>query len=49
MIPSDEEILKEINRGTIVIAPFDRKYLGSNSYDVHLGQWLSMYKEKILS
>jgi dCTP deaminase len=37
-----------MTRRTIVIVPFNRKYLGSNSYDVHLGEWLAMYKEEIL-
>ncbi len=48
MILSDTRILEEIQRGTIVIKPFHRKFLGSNSYDVHLGAWLAMYKEEIL-
>ncbi len=48
MILTDKQILSEMNDGTIVIKPFDRKYLGSNSYDVHLGKWLAMYKEEIL-
>lgn len=48
MILSDKQILSEIKRGTIVIRPFKRKYLGSNSYDVHLGRWLAMYKDEIL-
>lgn len=48
MILSDQKILDEIKKGTIVIDPFDPKYLGSNSYDVHLGKWLSMYKHEVL-
>ncbi|MGB2869425.1 MAG: dCTP deaminase [Bacteroidota bacterium] len=48
MILSDKQILSEMKRGTIVIKPFDRKFLGSNSYDVHLGAWLAMYDEEIL-
>ena len=48
MILTDKQILAEMGRGTIVIAPFSRKYLGSNSYDVHLGEWLAMYKDEIL-
>lgn len=48
MILSDSKILREMKRGTIVIRPFSRKYLGSNSYDVHLGKWLAMYEEEIL-
>ncbi|MEE9288105.1 MAG: dCTP deaminase, partial [Bacteroidota bacterium] len=48
MILSDQKILDEIKKGTIVIDPFDPKNLGSNSYDVHLGKWLSMYKHEVL-
>ena len=38
MILSDSRILEEITKGTIKIEPYDRKDLGSNSYDVHLGK-----------
>lgn len=48
MILTDTQILEEMRSKTIVISPFDRKFLGSNSYDVHLGEWLAMYKEEIL-
>jgi dCTP deaminase len=48
MILSDKKILTEIKKHNIVIKPFGRKYLGSNSYDVHLGEWLAMYKDEIL-
>jgi dCTP deaminase len=34
MILSDKKILAEMKKGTIVITPFSRKFLGSNSYDV---------------
>lgn len=43
MILSDKRILEEIERGSIVIEPFDRKCLGTNSYDVHLGKYLATY------
>ncbi len=43
MILSDSEILAGIASGSIVIDPFDRDCLGSNSYDVHLGKTLGMY------
>lgn len=36
---SDMRILEELARGNIVIDPFDRDQLGTNSYDVRLGQW----------
>lgn len=48
MILTDRQILAEMKRGSIVIKPFKRTYLGSNSYDVHLGNWLAMYKDEIL-
>jgi dCTP deaminase len=48
MILTDRKILQEMKRGTIVIEPFERKYLGSNSYDVHLGNWLGAYKDDLL-
>lgn len=48
MILSDSRILEEIEKGTIVIDPFDRKNLGSNSYDVHLGKYFAMYNETLL-
>lgn len=48
MILSDKRILEEIEKGTIVIEPYDRKYLGSNSYDVHLGKYLAVYNDTIL-
>lgn len=48
MILTDTQILQELKRGTIVITPFSRKFLGSNSYDVHLGEWLAMYIDEVL-
>ena len=48
MILTDAMILQEMEKGTIVISPFDRKHLGSNSYDVHLGRYLATYKNDIL-
>jgi dCTP deaminase len=45
MILSDAEILACIERGSIVIEPFDRACLGSNSYDVHLGKTLALYDD----
>lgn len=48
MILSDTKILEGIAAGEIVIEPFDRKYLGTNSYDVHLGKTLAIYKDHIL-
>ncbi|MGB3547541.1 MAG: dCTP deaminase [Saprospiraceae bacterium] len=48
MILSDKKILAAIERGEIVIEPFDREKLGTNSYDVHLGKYLAYYKDHIL-
>ena len=48
MILSDKKILEEIKNRTIVIKPFDENCLGSNSYDVHLGDWLAVYKDEVL-
>lgn len=48
MILSDKEILKQIERGAIVIEPFREECLGSNSYDVHLSKYLAIYKNPVL-
>ncbi|MEM7012635.1 MAG: dCTP deaminase [Verrucomicrobiota bacterium] len=48
MILSDSAILKAIDEGAIIIEPFDRKCLGTNSYDVHLGKNLATYRERVL-
>ena len=48
MILTDKQILHEIKTGSIVIKPFKRRFLGSNSYDVHLGKWLAVYRDEIL-
>ena len=45
MILLDKRILEEMNKGTIKITPFVREQLGSNSYDVHLGSTLAVYKD----
>ena len=48
MILSDVEILKQLKSGDIVIEPFDRQKLGTNSYDVHLGSTLASYSDRVL-
>jgi dCTP deaminase len=48
MILSDIRILEAIEKGEIVIEPFDPSCLGTNSYDVHLGKTLAVYKDHIL-
>ncbi len=48
MILTDRQILSAIEAGEIVIEPYDRKFLGTNSYDVHLGTTLATYDAKEL-
>ena len=48
MILSDQRILEEIEKGNIIIEPYSRQALGSNSYDVHLGKWLAVYNDEVL-
>jgi dCTP deaminase len=48
MILSDKRILEEIEKGTIKVEPYDRECLGSNSYDVHLGGTLAIYKDHMI-
>lgn len=48
MILTDQEILRSIEKGEIVISPFRREGLGSNSYDVHLGKTLGVYTNEVL-
>jgi dCTP deaminase len=48
MILSDKRILEEIDKGNIIIEPFNREKLGTNSYDVHLGKYLANYKSRVL-
>lgn len=48
MILSDKKILESIEKGEIVIEPYDRSCLGTNSYDVHLGKYLACYKSRVL-
>ncbi|MGB0429463.1 MAG: dCTP deaminase [Bacteroidia bacterium] len=48
MILSDKAILECIDKGEILIEPFRRESLGTNSYDVHLGKHLALYKNQVL-
>ena len=41
-------ILLGIEKGEIVIDPFHADCLGTNSYDVHLGKYLAVYKDRVL-
>ena len=48
MILSDEQILANMEKKSIIIEPFRRESLGTNSYDVHLGSTLAVYESHIL-
>jgi dCTP deaminase len=48
MILSDKKILEAIEHGEIVIEPFHKECLGTNSYDVHLGKYLAVYVDQVL-
>lgn len=48
MILTDKKILEAIAAGEIVIEPYRRECLGTNSYDVHLGKYLSVYRDRVL-
>ncbi|MEM9158014.1 MAG: dCTP deaminase [Verrucomicrobiota bacterium] len=48
MILSDTAILEGIDKGSIVIEPYDRSCLGTNSYDVHLSKYLATYPDEVL-
>ncbi len=48
VILTDREILQAIEQGEIVIEPYRRESLGTNSYDVHLGRWLATYDDAVL-
>jgi dCTP deaminase len=48
MILTDIKILEAMAQGEIVIEPFRRAALGTNSYDVHLGKYLAVYNDRVL-
>lgn len=48
MILTDLEILSLIETKDIVIEPFRPSSLGTNSYDVHLGEVLGTYDKRVL-
>ena len=48
MILTDKQILEEIKKKNIVLKPYRPECLGTNSYDVHLGEWLAVYNDDIL-
>ena len=48
MILTDQEIISEMEKGTIKIEPFYPHCMGTNSYDVHLGKTLAIYQDDVL-
>ncbi len=48
MILSDSKIRAALREGRIVIRPFRPECLGTNSYDVHLGPYLAVYRAAAL-
>ncbi len=48
MILSDRAILAAMTDGRIVVRPFRPDCLGTNSYDVHLGPYLMVYRDGAL-
>ena len=48
MILSDRRIREAVARGQIVIRPYRPACLGTNSYDVHLGPYLAIYRDGAL-
>lgn len=48
MILTDAEILECMAKGSIKVEPYLRECLGTNSYDVHLGKTLGVYKDSVL-
>ncbi len=48
MILSDRSILDAITTHDIVIDPYDRDCLGTNSYDVHLSKFMACYIDEII-
>jgi len=48
MILTDKKILEAIESKEIVIEPFNRDKLGTNSYDVHLSKHLAVYENREL-
>ena len=48
MILSDTRIREAILSGEIVIEPFREDCLGTNSYDVHLGKYMAVYRDRVL-
>lgn len=48
MILTDKKIMEGLRNGEIIIEPFRPEKLGTNSYDVHLGKYLAVYRQRVL-
>lgn len=48
MILSDRQILESVKNGAIEITPFERRFLGTNSYDIHLFPLLRRLSDEAL-
>src|SRR4051812_28895877 len=49
MLLSDKKIIEAMEAGNIVIEPFERRQLGTNSYDVRLGPWYYLPNHNMVS
>ena len=48
MILTDIQILEAVEKGDIVVEPWDPSNLGTNSYDVHLSKHMAVYDSREL-
>ena len=48
MILTDLAILRAMDEGDILVEPYNRNCLGTNSYDVHLSKYLACYIDDII-
>jgi dCTP deaminase len=48
MILTGQEIIDNVEKGKICLSPFDKSSINPNSYDLKLGNFLYVYKERIL-
>lgn len=44
----DNDIMSALDEGSIIVEPFNREALGTNSYDVHLAPHLRTYKLNVI-
>lgn len=48
MILTGNEIYNQVQKGNIIISPFDRDCLNPNSYNFHLGNYVKVYRNRLL-